>query len=645
MTGDDVDEVHRSSASPPEEPRATILLVDDDSLKRELFERFLVRQGFLVMEESSGQECLKRIGEERVDLVLLDIVLPDIDGLEVLVALRAMFSIAELPIIVVTDLDDTDSIVQALGLGANDYIIKPTDFTLIVARIETQLALKSANDQVTALNRRLERAHDRVIGLVDSASGALSDVSAWARSAAHEVAEAVSVENIGVWALEGDRLSELTNDSTAAPGIVDMAMILKGSFLERPDDTVIPVMGYDTELLGAIVVTGHEDSWAPMSRGLLDAFAMQLGGVFEVRRARRELSETRNCDENEARSGQSSAPRVAYRVQVCRLCGRCFDEEASECARCGPGSLLHSPWPVPYVLAERYRMHRVLGKGGMAMVFSAVDLRLDREVAIKVINLEFVGDRTMRARFKQEAQAVASIEDGGVVSVHDFGEVETGAFYIVMERLYGLDLEHLVRRCGPGSPREVGAFLRQGATALDAAHRAKVIHRDVKPGNFFLVPIQGHFKVKVLDFGLALRLSVRTNLTGVGTIVGTPMYMSPEQAMGKHLDNRTDLYSFAAVAFRSLAGSHYSEQKSYTGILVDVIRNPPPAISNFLSTMPRKIDKAFKWGLSKRPEDRPKSAEEWVHSFVDVLEDVPSTVDGWMTKEGLRGVKRPKDRT
>jgi len=642
MAGDVVDGVNGASARPAGSPKATILLVDNDKLQRELFERFLVRQGYGIELEATGEGCLDRVDEQSVDLVLLDVVLPDIDGLDVLTVLRASHSIAELPIVVVTERDSTDDILRALKLGANDVIVKPTDFRLIEARLATQLALKRANDKVKALNKQLEEAHARVVRLVDSSSGALTDLAAWSSTVAKEVAASVGVAHVGVWALEGNRLSALSDEDIAPPGIVDMAMILKGSYLERVSDTVVPVMGYGNELLGAIVVSGHEASWSPMSGALLDAFARQLGGLLDVRSARQQLTSAQNCHEETSVPDRTSSAQILYRVQVCRLCGRCFDEEATECSICGAGSLLHSPWPVPYVLADRYRLKRVLGKGGMAMVFAGTDLRLDREVAVKVINLEFVGDRTMRARFKQEAQAVAAIEHPGVVSVFDFGELETGAFYIVMERLYGLDLEHLVRFAGPGTPQEVGAFLRQGARALDAAHRAQVIHRDIKPGNFFLVPTHGRFKVKVLDFGLAQRLSVRADLTGVGTIVGTPMYMSPEQAMGRKLDHRTDIYSFAAVAFRALVGTHYSEQKSYTSVLVDVVRNRPPAVSAFLDQIPRKVDKAFDWGLSKRPEDRPRSAGEWVGSFVEHLEAVPSSVTGWSTKKGLLGVKRPK---
>ena len=188
----------------------------------------------------------------------------------------------------------------------------------------------------------------------------------------------------------------------------------------------------------------------------------------------------------------------------------------------------------------------------------------------------------------------------------------------------------------------MASFLRQGATALDAAHSAKVIHRDIKPGNFFLIPTAAGFHVKVLDFGLARRLTVESDLTRAGRIVGTPMYMAPEQAMGKTVDPRADIYSFAAVAFRSLTGRHISQERSYAKILADIVRNPAPSISTYMGRVPRKVDKAFTAALAKEPKRRPMTAQAWVSSFVDLLDGMHSKVGGWRTPMGLLGVESPE---
>lgn len=624
---------------------ATILVIDDDKVNRELFERFFVAHGFKVLTAGSGREGLEMLEKHHVDLALLDVLMPKMDGFQVLEEVRKTYSITELPCVMVTGLDSTEDIVRALKLGANDYVTKPIDFRIATARLETQLALKKATDQVNQLNDELEAAQERILKLVGSKPTAETDLIEWTVQLAEDIATAIAVDEIAVWSLDGDHLSELFNKTMISPKIVDLAMILRGNHIERKADTVLPLIGYGEELQGAIVVPGHEKDWAPKARELLEAFTRQLGGALEMRRTRAQLEASNECADDDSlvlEESSSTGRRFQTQyVQVCRLCGACYNESEHVCSECGPGALLHSPWPIPYRLADRYRLVKVLGKGGMGVVFSATDTRLKREVALKVINPEYSRKRSVRARFKQEAQVIASVQNPGVVSVYDFGELDNGAFYIVMERLFGLDVEYLIKKCGPGTPKEVATFLRQGAEALDAAHKAKIIHRDIKPGNFYLVPDGMTFRVKVLDFGLARRTTVQAEITRAGTIVGTPLYMSPEQAMGRELDFRTDIYSFASVAFRALGGKPISHQTSYARILEDIVRNPPPRISKYVPNLPRKVDKAFSWALNKRPKDRPASAVAWTAAFVDLLETVTPQVKGWWRREGLLGVEHP----
>jgi DNA-binding response OmpR family regulator len=625
----------------PDHADAVVLVVDDDWLDRELSERFLVGRGYRVIAIDRGHEVVETIAEERVDLVLLDVLIPDVDGFEVLRAIRERYSMTELPVVVATGLDSTDDVVvRALRGGANDYVTKPIDFRLVAARLESQLALKKATDCVKELDRRLADTTERLLRLVGSTSTALADVASWATAVAADIALALGVLDVGAWSLENDQVRALNDTSTSPPRLVDLAMILHGSTLDREGDTVLPVLGYTDDLVGALVVPGGAAAWAPGGRPFVEAFARQLGGVLEMRRTLRQLDgrEEDRVDESAEDLSLLTGLGGDY-VQVCHLCGRCYEASADGCAACGPGALLHQPVPIPARLADRYRLVRVLGKGGMGAVFAADDQRLGRDVAIKVISPEYAGRKTVRARFKQEAQVIASIHHEGVVNVYDVGETDNGAFFIVMERLYGLDLEILVKTCGPGTTSEVLSFVRQAAAAIDAAHRAMVIHRDVKPGNFFLVPRHKSFRVKTLDFGLAQRASVRATLTKAGTIVGTPLYMSPEQAMGRTLDHRTDIYSLAAVTYRALTGRPPSSNTSYSKILEDVVRHPPPRVSAFLPSVPRRVDKAFAWALAKRPEDRPGSATEWVRSFYDALEPVPSQALGWLRPEGLGGAE------
>ena len=190
----------------------------------------------------------------------------------------------------------------------------------------------------------------------------------------------------------------------------------------------------------------------------------------------------------------------------------------------------------------------------MGTVFEAWDEKLDRLVAVKVVKPEQLQNPTVRRRFVQEAHAIAAIRHPNVVDLFDSGELGDGSMFLVMERLHGRDLADLHRLSGCGTPAQVAALLRQGAAALGAAHRAGIVHRDIKPENVFLCREGVGFRVRLLDFGLAKRVDGDRKLTQSGLIVGTPAWMAPEQVSGREVDERTDVYSFAAVCYLALVG-------------------------------------------------------------------------------------------
>jgi serine/threonine protein kinase/tetratricopeptide (TPR) repeat protein len=320
------------------------------------------------------------------------------------------------------------------------------------------------------------------------------------------------------------------------------------------------------------------------------------------------------------------APRVAG-VHVCPRCQRCFDDTTATCP--DDQASLTTPRPVPHVLSDRYRLTRVLGEGGMGIVFEAHDQKLGRSVAIKVVHPEQLRDPSVRERLDREARAVARIGHLGVVGLYDSGELHDGAAFLVMELLKGRDLGDVIESFGRGTPAQVASLIRQAGAALTAAHRMGVIHRDVKPSNIFLIPGDRGFRVKVLDFGLAKSVTVDSAMTRSGMIVGTPGYMAPEQIQGPGVDVRSDLYSLGVVAYEALTRRRLVKNGELMTMLYTVLNDPPPPPSSIVAGLPVAVDQAFLTALAKDPAARPESVEAWVGPVAELLDGVRGDVAGW----------------
>src|SRR5256885_2060476 len=214
----------------------------------------------------------------------------------------------------------------------------------------------------------------------------------------------------------------------------------------------------------------------------------------------------------------------------------------------------------------KYQLLDRIGEGAMGEVFRAHDPVLDRQVALKVIQ---AGDDERRQRFRREAQSAARLSHPNIVVVHDFGE-DSGRFFMAMELLEGTDLKTAIAN---GTLGDVNAKLRLMSQVCDAvafAHARSIVHRDLKPANIFLLANQ---QVKILDFGLA-RLA-HSDMTGTGTILGTPHYMAPEQIKGQKIDARADVFALGAVFYELLAGRRAFEGDSIHAVLYRVIHHEP----------------------------------------------------------------------
>jgi len=261
------------------------------------------------------------------------------------------------------------------------------------------------------------------------------------------------------------------------------------------------------------------------------------------------------------------------------------------------------------VLAQRYRIQRLLGKGGMGAVYLADDEVLGELVALKVISSAWASDeQAMVARFRREAAAARKVSSPAVIRIHDLGEARPGLLYLSMEYFAGRTLAEVISQRGIVPLDDARDILKQIATGLEAAHQAGVIHRDLKPSNV-LVGERG--AVKIIDFGLATT-AVGDGLTATGAILGTPHYMAPEQVRGKNVDVRTDIYAFGALAYHLVCGRPPFSGDNAIAIGFAHISEPPTPPRQLRKDIPPALEGAILAALAKAPDDRPATARAFV---------------------------------
>ncbi|QRN96107.1 serine/threonine protein kinase [Archangium violaceum] len=300
-----------------------------------------------------------------------------------------------------------------------------------------------------------------------------------------------------------------------------------------------------------------------------------------------------------------------------------------------------------------YQLERLLGEGSMGQVFQARHVRLGRQVALKVLRPAFAHDNGFVRRFFQEAHAVNRINHEHIVEIFDFVEdAQHGHVYCVMELLRGQNLSSLVKE-EQLSVMRIRRITVQVCAALGAAHQLGVVHRDVKPDNLFITHKGGQADfVKVLDFGVA-KLLTAENTSGTldGTIIGTPTYMSPEQAAGLPVDHRADIYAVGAVLYEMLSGQPPYLASNFGQLMVKIITAPPPALPSHTPSgepVPQSLAQLTLRCLAKEPADRPQSLAEVITVLLadTVPEPIPEDrrptqplpVPGWLSGARRRGM-------
>ena len=261
------------------------------------------------------------------------------------------------------------------------------------------------------------------------------------------------------------------------------------------------------------------------------------------------------------------------------------------------------------VLAQRYRVQRLLGRGGMGAVYLADDEVLGELVALKVISSSFAADeQAMITRFRREAAAARKVSSPCVIRIHDLGEARPGLLYLSMEYFSGRTLAEVISQRGLVPIEDARDILKQICTGLDAAHQAGVVHRDLKPSNV-LVGERG--AVKIIDFGLATT-AMGDGLTATGAILGTPHYMAPEQVRGKPVDSRTDVYALGALAYHLVCGRTPFHGDNAIAIGFAHLSEVPTPPRQLRKDVPANLEAAILAALSKSPDDRPASARAFL---------------------------------
>jgi eukaryotic-like serine/threonine-protein kinase len=272
----------------------------------------------------------------------------------------------------------------------------------------------------------------------------------------------------------------------------------------------------------------------------------------------------------------------------------------------------------PQTVAGRYRIDRRLGAGGMSTVFQATDSVLERSVAVKLLAEHLAEDEAFVARFRREALSAARLQHPNVVQVFDSGrDPESGRHYIVMEYVDGPSCADLLRERKRLEVEETVHIVRDACHGLDYAHRAGVVHRDVKPGNLLIAREMNI--TKLADFGIA-KAAEQTRITQVGSVLGTAAYLSPEQAHGEESGPPSDIYSLGVCAYQFLTGRLPHEYSSLTELALKQQQDPVQAITELRPEVPPELDEAIRLCLEREPGSRYRSALEMAQALEAGLE-------------------------
>ena len=316
-------------------------------------------------------------------------------------------------------------------------------------------------------------------------------------------------------------------------------------------------------------------------------------------------------------------------LKICPQCGTEYELDQSFCPK--DGSTLKSQSAtadlVGSIIADRYRVTKKLGEGGMGTVYLAEHVKMGRKSAIKVMNPGMVSDADAISRFNREANNASRINHSNVAAVYDFGETKDGLIYLAMEFIEGPSLTSVIEKSGSLSPSRAAEITRQAGEALAVAHEMGIVHRDLKPDNIMLAKGRdGADVVKIVDFGIAKAAEAENQkVTKTGLVVGTPEYMSPEQLAGDKLDGRSDTYSLALVAFAMMTGKLPFPADTAQESMIKRLTDAPKPLSEMKSDVswPPEVQAVIDKALERDAVNRYQTAAEFGRALYEAVATMP----------------------
>ncbi|HXY42313.1 MAG TPA: response regulator [Vicinamibacteria bacterium] len=672
----------------PAAAAARVLLVDDEPANLDLLRQALDGRGYRLLVATSGEDALKVARRAHPSLVLLDVMMPGIDGFETCRRLKADPQTAGAAVIFLSALAEAREKVRGLQAGAVDFVSKPFQPEEVVARVHTHLTVQQLQQQLESRNDELARelqvaqqllaeARQRVEGALLGASPAVRALRETVAQRAASVAPLLLTGPAGAGqeavaravhhqSPRGSRAFIHVNCALLAPGQVQGALgpleLAEGGTLYLEEVHLLPpelqvrlaelleraaaaraaggVPGPDVRVIASTsAVASVESGLRPRLLAALETGTLRVPPLAE--RAEDVVELARFFLDRHARRAGAVVERLSEeserRLRAYRWPGNLRElesviERSVLSAREGvlevDAALLDEGLPLGH-----YRLVSKLGEGGMGEVWRARHQLLARPCAVKLIRPDKLGLRnreTALERFRREARTIARLSSPHTVRLYDYGVSESGSLYFVMELLRGLDLFALVKRFGPLPAGRVVHVLRQACRSLAEAHEAGLLHRDVKPHNLFLCRLGLECDVvKVLDFGLAKSTAGEEDaqITAEGTLTGTPAYMPPERAAGGPGDARSDIYALGCVAFWMLAG-----RTVFTGepmaMVLDHVRTAPQRPSAVSSQpVPEPLERLVMGCLEKSPSRRPAGARDLGRRLGEVALEEPWTAE------------------